>query len=45
MGFTWEHPAHRYLRRAKAAQALIALPDRLRDRVAGDLLSAAGPPD
>jgi alkylation response protein AidB-like acyl-CoA dehydrogenase len=32
MGFTWEHPAHRYLRRAKAAESLIALPDRLRDR-------------
>ncbi|MFA1546047.1 acyl-CoA dehydrogenase family protein [Actinomadura chokoriensis] len=37
MGFTWEHPAHRYLRRAKAAQALIALPDRLRDRAVSGL--------
>jgi alkylation response protein AidB-like acyl-CoA dehydrogenase len=32
MGFTWEHPAHRYLRRAKAAEALIAFPDRLREQ-------------
>ncbi|MEU9024437.1 acyl-CoA dehydrogenase family protein [Actinomadura sp. NPDC048394] len=32
MGFTWEHPAHRYLRRAKGAEALIALPDRLREQ-------------
>jgi alkylation response protein AidB-like acyl-CoA dehydrogenase len=39
MGFTWEHPAHRYLRRAKAAEALIALPDRLRDRAAAALLA------
>jgi len=37
MGFTWEHPAHRHLRRAKAAQALIALPDRLRDRAVSGL--------
>jgi alkylation response protein AidB-like acyl-CoA dehydrogenase len=37
MGFTWEHPAHRYLRRAKAAQSLVALPDRLRDRAVGGL--------
>jgi alkylation response protein AidB-like acyl-CoA dehydrogenase len=41
MGFTWEHPAHRYLRRAKAAEALIALPDRLRERAAVELLGAA----
>ena len=41
MGFTWEHPVHRYLRRAKAAEALIALPDRLRDRAASMLLAAA----
>lgn len=41
MGFTWEHPAHRYLRRAKAAEALVALPDRLRERAAARLLEAA----
>jgi alkylation response protein AidB-like acyl-CoA dehydrogenase len=41
MGFTWEHPAHRYLRRAKAAEALIAPPDRLRDRAAAALLHQA----
>jgi len=40
IGFTWEHPAHRYLRRAKAAEALVALPDRLRDRAAASLLNA-----
>ncbi|MFD4510463.1 acyl-CoA dehydrogenase family protein [Streptomyces sp. NPDC058457] len=40
MGFTWEHPAHRYLRRAKAAEALVALPDRLRERAATGLLAA-----
>jgi len=39
MGFTWEHSAHRYLRRAKAAEALIAFPDRLRDRAAKSLLT------
>ncbi len=42
MGFTWEHPAHRYLRRAKASESLVALPDRLRERAAADLLVAAG---
>ncbi|WP_413796907.1 acyl-CoA dehydrogenase family protein [Streptomyces iranensis] len=41
MGFTWEHPAHRYLRRAKAAEALVALPDRLRERAATGMLPAA----
>ncbi|SEG88666.1 Acyl-CoA dehydrogenase [Thermomonospora echinospora] len=39
MGFTWEHPAHRYLRRAKAAESLVALPDRLRDRAAAALVA------
>lgn len=41
MGFTWEHPAHRYLRRAKAAESLVAVPDRLRERAAGGLLAVA----
>ncbi|WP_344456269.1 acyl-CoA dehydrogenase family protein, partial [Actinocorallia aurantiaca] len=39
MGFTWEHASHRHLRRAKAAEALIAFPDRLRDRAATSLLT------
>jgi alkylation response protein AidB-like acyl-CoA dehydrogenase len=38
MGFTWEHPAHRYLRRAKGAEALIALPDRLREQAVATVL-------
>ncbi|MEO3787586.1 acyl-CoA dehydrogenase family protein [Actinocorallia sp. B10E7] len=41
MGFTWEHPAHRYLRRAKAAESLVALPDRLRERAATTLVTTA----
>ena len=41
IGFTWELPAHRYLRRAKAAQSLIAQPDRLREQAAAALLEAA----
>ncbi|MFI0961292.1 acyl-CoA dehydrogenase family protein [Streptomyces sp. NPDC021080] len=41
MGITWEHPAHRYLRRAKAAESLVALPDRLRERAAGRLVESA----
>ncbi|MFC1405207.1 MULTISPECIES: acyl-CoA dehydrogenase family protein [Streptacidiphilus] len=43
IGFTWELPAHRYLRRAKAAQSLIAQPDRLRERAARALLDTAPP--
>lgn len=45
MGFTWEHPAHRYLRRAKAAESLVAVPDRLRERAAAGLLAAARGPE
>ncbi|MFJ4840749.1 acyl-CoA dehydrogenase family protein [Streptomyces sp. NPDC088746] len=44
MGFTWEHPAHRYLRRAKAAESLVAVPDRLRERAAAGLLAAVRGP-
>ncbi|ROO87917.1 alkylation response protein AidB-like acyl-CoA dehydrogenase [Actinocorallia herbida] len=40
MGFTWEHVSHRHLRRAKAAEALIAFPDRLRDRATTTLLNS-----
>jgi alkylation response protein AidB-like acyl-CoA dehydrogenase len=43
MGFTWEHPVHRYLRRAKAAEALVATPDRLREQAATALIDALQP--
>ncbi|MFE5027457.1 acyl-CoA dehydrogenase family protein [Streptomyces sp. NPDC056656] len=42
IGFTWELPVHRYLRRAKAAQCLIAQPDRLREQAAHALLATPG---
>jgi acyl-CoA dehydrogenase len=34
-GFTWEHPAHLYLRRAHGAEVLFGAPDEHRARVAG----------
>ncbi|OAA18300.1 acyl-CoA dehydrogenase [Frankia sp. EI5c] len=34
IGFTWEHPAHLYLRRAKTAELLFGTPARHRARVA-----------
>ncbi len=41
IGFTWEHPVHHYLRRAKSSEALIAAPDRLREQAASRLVAAA----
>ncbi|WP_261576457.1 acyl-CoA dehydrogenase family protein, partial [Frankia gtarii] len=41
IGFTWEHPVHLYLRRAKSSEALIAAPDRLREQAASRLVAAA----
>ena len=38
IGFTWEHPVHLLLRRARANSVLIGHPDALRDRAAGELL-------
>ncbi|MFS0883891.1 acyl-CoA dehydrogenase family protein [Aeromicrobium sp. 179-A 4D2 NHS] len=38
IGFTWEHSAHLYFRRAKASSALFGTPKRHRDRIA-DLLA------
>lgn len=38
IGFTWEHSAHLYFRRAKASSALFGTADRHRDRIA-DLLA------
>jgi acyl-CoA dehydrogenase len=34
IGFTWEHPAHLYLRRAKGDELLFGSPDQHRDQVA-----------
>ncbi|MEZ0351993.1 acyl-CoA dehydrogenase family protein [Mycobacterium sp. pR1184] len=39
IGFTWEHPAHLLLRRARANAVLIGCTDALRDRAAQVLLS------
>lgn len=38
IGFTWEHPIHLMLRRAKANAVLVGRADALRDRAAGELL-------
>jgi acyl-CoA dehydrogenase len=35
IGFTWEHPAHRYVRRARTSEALLGLPHEHRARIAG----------
>lgn len=35
LGFTWEHPAHLWLKRAKADQIALGTPDRHRARLAG----------
>jgi alkylation response protein AidB-like acyl-CoA dehydrogenase len=37
IGFTWEHPAHLYFRRAKASQVLLGLRADHRDRVVREL--------
>jgi alkylation response protein AidB-like acyl-CoA dehydrogenase len=44
IGFTWEHPAHLYLKRAKSASIALGTPDRHRAALAGlaDLPAAAG---
>jgi alkylation response protein AidB-like acyl-CoA dehydrogenase len=39
IGFTWEHPIHLLLRRAKANAALVGRADALRDRAAGEVLA------
>ncbi|WP_156752021.1 acyl-CoA dehydrogenase family protein, partial [Mycobacterium sp. E2497] len=39
IGFTWEHPAHLLLRRARANAVLVGRADGLRDRAARALLS------
>jgi alkylation response protein AidB-like acyl-CoA dehydrogenase len=35
IGFTWEHEAHLFFRRAKSCQLLFGSPDSFRDRLAG----------
>ena len=40
IGFTWEHDAHRYFKRAWVNRALFAGSERLRDAVAAELFSA-----
>lgn len=35
IGFTWEHPAHLYVRRARASEVLFGTPDDHRVRLAG----------
>ncbi|HEX6872363.1 MAG TPA: acyl-CoA dehydrogenase family protein [Micromonosporaceae bacterium] len=35
IGFTWEHPAHHYLKRAKSAALALGTPDQHRARLAG----------
>jgi alkylation response protein AidB-like acyl-CoA dehydrogenase len=46
IGFTWEHPAHLYLKRAKSSQLLLfGTPTRNRAQLAGLVLSATAGPD
>jgi alkylation response protein AidB-like acyl-CoA dehydrogenase len=42
IGFTWEHPAHLYLKRAKSGSLAFGTPDRHRAALAG-LVDLAGP--
>ena len=43
IGFTWEHSAHLYLKRAKSSQLLLGSPAKHRSRLAGFVLSERGP--
>jgi alkylation response protein AidB-like acyl-CoA dehydrogenase len=42
-GFTWEHPLHRFYKRAQWIEAFMGWPAELRERVAADLLDEPGP--
>ena len=44
IGFTWDHPAHLYLKRAKSSQLLLGSPADHRARLAGQLGLDAGSP-
>ena len=37
IGFTWEHPAHLYFRRAKSSEMLLGTPTYHRERILGEL--------
>jgi len=41
IGFTWEHDAHLYYRRAKSSEAMLGSPTHHREVVAGRLIDAA----
>jgi alkylation response protein AidB-like acyl-CoA dehydrogenase len=43
IGFTWEHPAHLYLKRAKSSQLLLGSPATHRTRLAGLVGVTSGP--
>jgi alkylation response protein AidB-like acyl-CoA dehydrogenase len=43
IGFTWEHPAHLYLKRAVSAAALLGSAAAHRERIAARVLDAAAP--
>ena len=45
IGFTWEHPAHLYLKRAKSSQLLLGSPTQHRARLARLSVLAADTPD
>ncbi|OHV06970.1 acyl-CoA dehydrogenase [Mycobacterium talmoniae] len=45
IGFTWEHPAHLYVKRAKSSQLLFGSPTRYRARLAELLDLASGTPN
>jgi acyl-CoA dehydrogenase len=40
IGFTWEHPAHLLLRRARSNAVLVGRAEALRDRAARDVMAA-----
>jgi alkylation response protein AidB-like acyl-CoA dehydrogenase len=37
IGFTWEHPAHLYFRRAKSSEMLLGTPTHHRERMLEEL--------
>ncbi len=44
IGFTWEHDAHLYYRRAKSAELMLGTPEEHRETAAGYLVDAAAGP-
>ena len=45
IGFTWEHDAHLFFKRARASEALFGDPSTMRERISDVILSADGPKD